>query len=126
MKSHDEWLLKAEHDYKTAKLILENDKSLLDMAIYHTQQSVEKSLNGFLNFHNKPLAKTHNVRLLLEYCVDIEEELKSLMEDVFLVSPFDTLFRYPGQELAPNEETLKRAIKSAERVLLVIRENVNY
>ena len=42
MKPHDEWLLKAEHDLKAAKL-LKTDNELFDTAIYHTQQGSDKS-----------------------------------------------------------------------------------
>lgn len=46
MEIHEEWLFKANSDLESAKVLLKNN--LLDTAIYHTQQSAEKALKGYL------------------------------------------------------------------------------
>jgi HEPN domain-containing protein len=42
------WLVKAVRDLEAAKLLVEAEEPLLDIAVYHCQQSMEKALKGFL------------------------------------------------------------------------------
>ncbi|MGK5093438.1 HEPN domain-containing protein [Deltaproteobacteria bacterium TL4] len=41
------WFTKAKHDLSVSKILKQNEQ-YLDVAIYHCQQAVEKSLKGFL------------------------------------------------------------------------------
>ncbi len=116
MSDVDEWLFKAEHDLKSAELIFTHDKTLLDTVVYHTQQTVEKALKAVLVSNGVLPEKTHNVTKLLRLCCEYVPNLSVLSEFVFLVSPFDTLFRYPGEELTPDEETASEAIHAAKSV----------
>ena len=131
MKYFEEWLLKARHDLMTAKVIFEANSELWDTAVYHTQQSAEKSLKAISAFHKEPINKTHNVRLLLEDCVDRYPQLMELTQPVFYVAPFDTMFRYPSMELSPDKSTITKAIESAEIIystvqsLLIVEQNNN-
>ncbi|HGE69831.1 TPA: HEPN domain-containing protein [Candidatus Poribacteria bacterium] len=43
-----EWLQIAWEDLITAKLILDHNQTLLRIACFHCQQSIEKSLKAFL------------------------------------------------------------------------------
>ena len=43
-----QWLIKSQHDLEAARLLFSSQSSLLDVAAYHCQQSVEKSLKGYL------------------------------------------------------------------------------
>ena len=113
MKLHEEWLLKANHDLRAAKL-LKTDNDLLDTAIYHTQQCAEKSLKGFLAFKNREIPKTHHLKVLLECCISINTEFSSLISESVFLSPFATEFRYPDDILIPEPEDLQMAIVSAE------------
>ena len=49
MGIHEDWLLKAERDLDTAKVLLEN--AFHDTAIYHTQQCAEKALKGYCVYY---------------------------------------------------------------------------
>ena len=59
MGIHEDWLLKAERDLDTAKVLLEN--AFHDTAIYHTQQCAEKALKGYCVYRLQPLIKTHDL-----------------------------------------------------------------
>jgi len=125
LKYHEEWLLKAKHDLMTANVIFLANSELWDTAIYHTQQSAEKSLKAISAFHGEAIDKTHNVRRLLENCIDRYPELMALTEQVFHVAPFDTMFRYPGMILSPDEWTIKTAIESADTIYTTIQALIN-
>ena len=50
------WLTKAQHDLSAA-VKLSSDPDLLDTAIYHCQQSAEKSVKGFLVYRDQRFEK---------------------------------------------------------------------
>ena len=115
MKLHEEWLLKANHDLRAARL-LQTDNDILDTAIYHTQQCAEKSLKAFLAFKGSEIPKTHHLKILLECCININPDFSTLIPESAFLSPFATEFRYPDEILTPEPEDLKKAIVSAESI----------
>jgi len=115
MKPHEEWLVKALHDLKSANLLF-TDADLYDTAIYHTQQCAEKSLKGFLAFKEKEIPKTHSLKVLLIGCSEIDEDFKILTDEAMLISPFATEFRYPGEQLSPEFNDVQDAIIAATKI----------
>lgn len=48
-----QWLLKADHDLRSARCLMSGDgEPLLDTAVYHCQQAAEKALKAYLTAHN--------------------------------------------------------------------------
>ena len=54
-----QWLIKADHDLRSAKCLMEGEPPLLDTAVYHCQQAVEKSLKAFLALNAVPIQRVH-------------------------------------------------------------------
>ncbi len=48
MQKHEEWLVFAEQDLKSAKIILKSNESIIGPALFHTQQCAEKALKAYL------------------------------------------------------------------------------
>lgn len=117
MESYKQWLLKAVNDLKSAEKLAGGDDPLLDTALFHTQQAVEKCLKGFLAYHKQPLRKTHDLELLLEFCLEIDEAFSEFVEAVELLTPYATAFRYPDIILMPEEEEVATAITQAALVV---------
>jgi len=57
-----EWLEKALDDLESARVLAAADHAA--NALYHCQQSAEKSLKAFLTLHDRPFRKTHNLKEL--------------------------------------------------------------
>ena len=68
MPKHSLWIRKSSSDLRAAKVLLK--ENILDAAIYHTQQCAEKALKGYLSCTNKKILKTHDLVVLVEYCID--------------------------------------------------------
>ncbi len=55
-----EWLQKAAQDLREVRIDLEASPPLLEDALFHCQQSVEKAIKGYLSWHGvrfgKPIA----------------------------------------------------------------------
>lgn len=73
------WLVKAASDLRAASHEFTATPPLLDDIAFHTQQAVEKTLKGFLAWHDRPFRKTHDLVELGQACVDIDASLEPLL-----------------------------------------------
>lgn len=55
------WFRKAGDDLRAASVDVEAEPPLLEDALFHCQQAVEKAMKGFLAWHDQPFGKTHSL-----------------------------------------------------------------
>ena len=110
------WLLKAQHDNASAKKLSEGDNPYLDTAIYHCQQAAEKAIKGFLVFHDQRFEKTHDLQVLINLATSADPSVSALLDNGELLTPYATLYRYPGEILEPEIEEFNEAIKASESI----------
>jgi len=65
----DEWLAKAEDDFRFAEMVLSEEKEYYNQICFHFQQSAEKYLKSFIVANNLGFEKTHDLPLLLQKCI---------------------------------------------------------
>ncbi len=123
MKPYEEWLLKADHDLKSAEILVNSE--LLDTSIYHTQQCAEKALKSFLVYNEQEIEKTHHLKPILEKCIAIDENFINLIDDAIFLSPFATGFRYPDDWMMPDLEDVEQAILSARKIYEFVKNKTN-
>ena len=120
------WLIKARHDLATAQRLGDDPSPILDTAIYHCQQAAEKAVKGFLAFHDQAVVKTHDVRFLVNQALSLEPGFKDWLEAAECVTPYATAYRYPDEDLEPDDEEFQAAKDAAiglvEFVLSVLPE----
>ena len=93
----DEWIGKAEGDYKTAVALNRPRKEPLpDAVCYHCQQSAEKYLKAYLLSQSVAPPYTHNLLNLLAECVTHDASLAACTSWVGILNPYSVQFRYPG------------------------------
>lgn len=116
MKNHNDWLEKARRDYEIAyKLLDDIEYPYIPEALYHAQQSMEKTLKGFLVFHNITPNKTHNLTILLNACISIDSSLQVLKEQARELTIFAIKTRYPEDDfIAPYLPTAKKYVDDAK------------
>jgi len=56
-----QWIIKSQRDIKVARILIENEVSLLDAVVYHCQQSAEKALKAYLTHQDVVFKKTHDL-----------------------------------------------------------------
>jgi len=110
------WLLKARHDNASARKLSEGDNPYLDTAIYHCHQAAEKAIKGFLVFHDKRFEKTHDLQVLINMATTIDPSISVLLDNGELLTPYATLYRYPGEILEPEIKEFNEAIKASESI----------
>jgi HEPN domain-containing protein len=113
------WLTKAQHDLSSAERLADGPNPILDTAIYHCQQAVEKTLKGFLVFHDAEFEKVHNLSSLVDLCTEVDKSFGTLTDTAANLTPFATAYRYPDEffEAAPSREQFDEALEQAKQVL---------
>ncbi|HLZ86253.1 MAG TPA: HEPN domain-containing protein [Puia sp.] len=99
-KKHlNQWIEKAEHDLIAAKLIVEQQPLILDIACFHCQQAVEKYLKTYLVFKKEEFPKTHSLDLLQQMCSNYEAAFAGI--DLKNMEDFAVRRRYPHDFISP-------------------------
>jgi HEPN domain-containing protein len=127
MKNHNLWFEKARRDYEIAyKLLNDKDCPYIPEALYHAQQSVEKSLKGFLIFHGIVPDKTHNLVVLLDACMLINPTFQTLSQHARDLTDFAIKTRYPEDDfMIPYLPTAKQYANDAKLVFNFVQNVIN-
>lgn len=116
----NEWIIKAEEDYKAALALNRQRKSKLPNSIcFHCQQCIEKYLKAFLVYNETEPPRTHDLRKLNDIASGFDSSLDNIYNLLELLNPYSVEFRYPGESATVHEA--KEAIltmKKARKVLI--------
>jgi HEPN domain-containing protein len=96
------WFAKANTDLRAAEYEFGDIPSLLADIVFHCQQAAEKSLKGFLTWHNVAFRKTHSLEEVGEQCLRIDGTLKPLIDRAVPLTDYAWRFRYPGELEEPS------------------------
>jgi len=109
------WLIKARTDLGAARKLASGPEAYLDVAIYHCQQAAEKAIKGFLTFHGQRFEKVHNLPVLVTQAVALEPTFSAWLDAAERLTPYATLFRYPGDVLEPEPGEFTQSLTDAEQ-----------
>ena len=101
--------------------------TLLEISVYHCQQSSEKAIKGYLAFNKLRFGKTHIIIELINIMAAQDPVFAELLKPADKLTIFATAFRYPeeGKEEIPlTRETAENALKIANWVLLEIQNKL--
>ncbi|EFA68208.1 HEPN domain-containing protein [Cylindrospermopsis raciborskii] len=112
-----QWIIKSQRDIKVARILIENEVSLLDAVVYHCQQSAEKALKAYLTHQDLGFKKTHDLGVLVEMCSVFEPNFQDLEDMADTLTPYATEFRYPGDIIEPERYEAEEALQMAATVL---------
>lgn len=110
-----EWQKRAEDDIRAMEVMLK-EGGLPNPICFHAQQSAEKYLKGFLDFHDVEFAKIHSLIQLLDQCIAVDLKLESLKDNVVFLNTFYIETRYPGDYPSFSIKDAKEAYLAALRV----------
>lgn len=124
---HEDWFIYAEDDLKFAKVGLR--EGFYTQVCFHAQQSIEKSLKGYLVFKKKSYPRTHG---LLELAGLVPElKLEPLRNALAIIEDYYVPLRYPdaaaGMKASgpPTQTEAAEALQTAEKVFEAVSEEVN-
>jgi HEPN domain-containing protein len=115
--SPEQWLRHAESDFLLGKLGRANQDILPEQICFHAQQSIEKSLKGFLVSLGLSFPPVHDIEQLLDILRKSKIALPSWSEELLETTPYAVETRYPGdwEEITLSE--IAHAIELAEKTL---------
>ena len=120
-----QWLIKADHDLRSAERLMSGNDPLLDTAVYHCQQAAEKALKAFLTSHEVIFSKTHLLVTLVAQCTDIDPDFINLSDAAEMLTPLATEFRYPGDVMEPEMFDAQEAFRMASDVLKFVSARIS-
>ncbi len=122
------WLAKAKMDLDAAAFELTAVPPFTADVVFHAQQAAEKSLKGYLAWHDVPFRKTHNLTEIGKQCVELEPALSTLLAQASGLTEYAWKFRYPGEPeepaLAEAEGALATARDVYEAIVARLREEI--
>lgn len=110
------WFHKANIDLRAARVDLDADPPIAEDVLFHCQQAAEKSLKGFLTWHDQPFRKTHSLVELGMQCAELDPSLETLLREASGLSEYATKYRYPGETIPATVEEASDAIRLAIEV----------
>jgi HEPN domain-containing protein len=109
-----EWILKADHDLGSAKLVFLHLPDYSDTIAFHCQQAAEKYIKAILFYHRINFQRSHD----LVYLLDLLPRQINISEDMFskavTLNGFSVEVRYPDIKVEFSESELKDMISIAE------------
>ena len=109
-----QWIQKAKEDFDAYYVLIDSEVPLFAIAGFHLEQSSEKYLKAFLEYHAIKCARTHDLEYLLQLCAQINPQFASLKAGK--LTDFAVDLRYPGFFYEPSEKDLKEAFDASVQI----------
>ena len=111
-----QWFAIAEEDLGVAKhLTAMYHPTPLERICNLCQQSAEKDLKGYLFFNQTEFPKTHDLRILLTMCTNLNPDFARFRGQMIYLNNFGIIPKYPN-DLQLTEDDAKAAIRFAEEI----------
>ncbi len=94
-KIYLEWIVKAQDDEKSAKILLK-EKGPAASICFHCHQIAEKLLKGYLTYRKQNFPKVHHLDFLLDICVKSDKEFLEIKNEILYLRSFYFETRYHG------------------------------
>ena len=122
---YKDWLEKSQKDLNAA-IILKQNECGNDIVAFHCQQSIEKSLKGFLLYKRGEIIEGHSLIYLCKQSVIYDPVLKTFLKECAFVNQYYIETRYPADnQIIVTDEEAEECIKIAETIYLQICKSIN-
>ncbi|WP_461246391.1 HEPN domain-containing protein [Treponema sp. R6D11] len=110
-----EWMIIADDDFDSAKILNESYKKHMEVICYLYAQATEKYLKCFLTYNNIIPQKTHNLVLLNDNCIEIDNNFQEIKMECGFLNRYINEIRYPYR-IQVYEEDVIYVIRSVEKI----------
>jgi HEPN domain-containing protein len=119
-RNTEEWVAKAEADFKAAVALRDLEpEPMLDAACFHAQQCAEKYLKAYLVEDGVRFRRVHDLEHLFELVLQAHPEIDDLRSELDDLTSLGMESRYPGTWVLA--EDADRAIALATTVRDIVR-----
>jgi HEPN domain-containing protein len=119
------WLLKADHDLATAKIVSFHMPDFDDVIAFHCQQAIEKSLKGYLISLEIEFKPVHDLGYLLNLTATKDSSFDKYFEDVDRISRYAVQIRYPDTIIHLTKIQIHEAVDMAEIIFNLVKEKTS-
>jgi HEPN domain-containing protein len=116
---YDEFIAKAEADYRSALHLSAVSDPVPDAVCSHCQQCAEKYLKTFLEARGIRAPRLHDLGDLLARCEAVDATVSRLRADTTVLHPYCVDFRYPGA--FASEADAEAALASMRAIRVAMR-----
>lgn len=116
----EEWIKKAEGDFRTANRECSADPPNYDAVCYHAQQCIEKLLKAILILRGVTPPKMHDLVVLDALVKQAVPEWNWPIGDLRLLSRAAVAFRYPGETADEGEAVASLRVAGPMRQRLLV------
>ena len=124
LESARAWMEKSAHDLEAARLLIRQERRLLDIAVYHCQQSAEKALKAWLTANETVFPKTHSLEDVLDLCLPTNADFEQFRDHCEKLTPLVHEFRYPDEVDQPDPDRAAEVLKLAEELYAFCKEQL--
>ena len=110
------------HDVLNSTTVIEHQPLILDTACFHCQQAAEKFLKAFLIFKGQDIAKTHNIKFLLEESAKLDSDFEGI--DIKNLNVFAVDIRYPDDYIMPELDETKDYLRIALEIKQLVLKKI--
>ena len=120
----NEWLAKAEEDYRTMEELYSHSPSGFANSIcFHGQQFAEKYLKALITKQGLEPPWLHALESLLDLVISKTPELEKYRAELAELTPYATEYRYPGK--VANQEDAKVCVEIIRKLRDDMRSILN-
>jgi len=121
----DEWLKKADDDFRFAEANLKGGSEFYAQICFHFQQAAEKYLKAYIIGRSLAFDKVHDLVHLLKTCSAFEPALAALKEDCILLNTAYIEARYPVHwPTNYTKETAEQSRAAAANIAGMVRDQL--
>jgi len=122
MRAHEYWYMIALEDLDSAKHLL--SRSFMT-TLFHVQQCAEKALKSYLVLKKGSIKKTHDLVLLVNICMEIDQSFEELRPLAIELNPYETLGRYPDSSFKKlSQEKMQKLIERSEFIFNFVTSHI--
>ena len=124
-----EWFRLADQDFLSAQHLTTLTPIPIENICYCCAQAIEKYLKGFLSYHQIIPPKTHNLINLVDQCIILNNDLKSIRSYCLKLNDYTNEIRYPDGPEA-DEYIIEYLLKALDIIInndvfCKIKNNIN-
>lgn len=113
-------LAKAHRDLGMAHRALVEEPHFPDMACFHCQQAVEKTLKAVLLYRGIEAPRTHVIDALVKLCGPIDPRFNLLAPQLSSLTEFAVEGRYPDSGCEPSVQDAREALSLAQEAFNIL------
>ena len=119
----EEWVKKADADFKTAQRELAVEVSPnCDAVCFHAQQCAEKYLKARLVEEDISFTRTHDLTAILDLVISIESDWESFRNNLISLTDCAVEVRYPG--CFADIDDAQQAFQTSQQVRKTVRRSL--